>query len=127
MSTSAFLQFINRLNHLPEDKRLPLALGLAIGVSLLLVTMSVIIYSAGGFSKFDLSRPGFESERKQVTSQDDSQKMYDRTSPITSSAIDAFIKEYDASVKEVNGFGDFKDQALDDNDIQLTNRPAAPN
>lgn len=127
MSTSSFIKIINRLNHLPEEKRLPWALTIAVGISLMLVAVSVAIYSAYGFSKFDLSRPGFERERKQVTLQTDSQKMYDRTSPVTRTAIDSFIKEYDANVKEVDGFGDFRDQALDDNDLQLTNRTSAPN
>lgn len=127
MSTAAIVKYLNRLNHLPEDRRLPLALGLAVFISLVLVGVSVVIYSAGGYAKFDLSRPGFEGLRKQVATQGEPQQMYDHTSPVTKSAIDSFVQTFDASVKGVNGYGDFRDQALDDNDLQLNGSVGTPN
>jgi hypothetical protein len=87
-------------------------------LALSLTVVSVAWYSLGGSSKLDLSRPGYEQERSEVRTTD-TQKTYDTTSPVTKSAIDDFMKEYDDRAKELSGFGDFGDGALDDNDIQL--------
>lgn len=117
-----FMRFVNRfdrrMSRVPQAKRLPIALGSAIAISLALTVISVELYSVGGFSKLDLSRPGFERERNQV-SQGDQQKVYDTTSPVTKSAVDSFLGEYDGYTKSLKTVGDFRDQALEDSDLQL--------
>ena len=98
--------------------KLPLALTGAIAVSILLTIISVTWYTLGGASKLDLSRPGYERERTQVLTTE-TQKTYDTTSPVTKSAVDDFLKEYDDRSKELSGFGTFSDNALDDSNIEL--------
>lgn len=98
--------------------KLPIALTGAIIVSVMLTVVSVAWYSVGGYSKLDLSRPGFEHERTEVRTSD-TQKTYDTTSPVTKSSIDDFLKEYDGRAKELNSYGNFSDSVLDDGDIQL--------
>ncbi len=102
-----------KLRHLQEQSSLLVALSLVIGVALVLTTVSVSLYSFSGVSKLDLSRPGFEREREEVR-QTQSQKAYDSTSPVTSGAIDEFLKEYDERANDLKQYGDFRDQALDD-------------
>lgn len=114
------MPLVRRLRRIPERSRLPFALGLVIGIALLLTAISVSIYSLGGFSKLDLSRPGFERERGEVR-QTETQKTYDTTSPVTRGAIDEFLKEYDERAKSLKEYGDFRDQALDDVSLQLSN------
>jgi hypothetical protein len=82
------------------------------------MVVSVAWYSLDGSSKLDLSRPGYERERTEVRTTD-TQKTYDTTSPVTKNAVDDFLKEYDDRAKELGGYGNFGDGALDDNDIQL--------
>ena len=108
---------------IPEQSRLPYALGVAIVFVFIMTIVSVSIYSLSGTVKLDLSRPGFEREREEVKTSD-SQKTYDTTSPITSGAIDDFLHEYDARAKDITEYGNFHDQVLDDNDLQLTNQSA---
>ncbi len=98
--------------------KLPMALGAAILMALVLTVISVAWYSWGGSSKLDLSRPGYERERAEVRATG-TPETYDTSSPITQNAIDTFNKEYDARVKELGSYGDFRDAALDDNNIQL--------
>ncbi len=98
--------------------KLPLALTGAIVLSIMLTIVSVAWYSLDGSAKLDLSRPGYERERSEVRTTD-TQKTYDTTSPVTKSAVDDFLKEYDGRTKELSGYGNFGDGALDDNDIQL--------
>lgn len=113
------IRFIHRrIVLIPEEGRLPFALGLAVVFALVLTGISVFMYSATGASKLDLSRPGFEQERTEVRN-NDSTKVYDTTSPITSESITDFLKEYDSKVKEVSEFGNFSDKALDESNLQL--------
>ena len=98
--------------------KLPLALTGAIILSVALTIVSVSWYSLDGSSKLDLSRPGYERERTEVLTTD-TQETYDTTSPITKSALNDFLKEYDDRTKELSGYGNFSDGALDDNNIQL--------
>lgn len=98
--------------------KLPLALTGAILLSIALTIVGVSWYSLGGSSKLDLSRPGYERERTEVLTTD-TQETYDTTSPITKSAINDFLKEYDDRSKELSGYGNFSDGSLDDNNIQL--------
>jgi len=98
---------------------LPFALGIATVLAFILTCVSVSIYYIGGTSKLDLSRPGFERERTEVRA-NDTTKVYDTTSPVTRKVIDEFLKEYDDRVKDLHQYGDFRDQALDDTSLQLT-------
>ena len=108
----------HRTHRIVHGPKLPLALGGAILVSLVLMGISVAWYTLDGSSKLDLSRPGYEQERAEVRTTD-TQKTYDTTSPITKTSITDFLTEYDNRIKELKGYGSFSDSALDDNDIQL--------
>ena len=117
--THRLVKFIHRrIVLIPEEGRLPFALSLAVVAALILTGISVFMYSATGASKLDLSRPGFERERTEVRN-NNSTKVYDTTSPVTSESITEFLKEYDSKVKEVNEFGNFSDKALEESNLQL--------
>jgi hypothetical protein len=118
----SFAPPITKIRHrtlkIVRGPKLPLALTAAVLVSLVLTGVSVAWYMMDGSSKLDLSRPGFERERTEVRATD-TQKSYDTSSPITKSAIDDFLKEYDDRSKELSGYGNFSDGTLDDSNIQL--------
>jgi len=116
--TPPYTRLRRRTRKVMRGPKLPLALTGAIVLSLMLTVVSVAWYNLDGSSKLDLSRPGYERERTEVLT-NDTQKTYDTTSPITKGAIDDFLKEYDNRSKELGGYGDFGDGALDDSNIQL--------
>lgn len=120
MSVKKIITAIRRkIRRIPERSRLPVALGMSVGIALILTVISVAVYSLSGYSKLDLSRPGFEREREEVRQTTQAQKTYDTTSPVTRDAIDEFLHEYDDRAKELGEYGDFRDQALDDASLQL--------
>lgn len=107
------------LRKVQETSKLPMALGLAILFALIVTIVGVSIYSADGISRLDLSRPGYERERSEVASTP-TQAAYDTTSPITRSAIDDFLREYDGRTKDLGQYGDFRDTVMDDANLQLS-------
>lgn len=99
--------------------KLPFALGLAVLVATTMTLVSVWVYYLAGFYKFDLSRPGYESERQDVTI-DNTRRTYDTTSPVNAEALDAFLGEYDANVSAMRAYSDFSDTAaLSDGSLLL--------
>lgn len=99
--------------------RLPLALCLAIIITLVLTCVSVTAYYVAGFYKFDLSRPGYESQRDDVTTNATS-ATYDTTSPINHEALSQFLAEHDKNVQDLSLYGNFGDHAaLDDHALSL--------
>jgi len=104
-----------------EQPKLSTALALAVCVALAMMTTGVVIYYSAGFYKFDLSRPGYEKEREQVTNDtNEVHKNYDTTSPVTAEALTKFLTDFDASTQKAAGYGDFRDQSLSDTELGLT-------
>jgi hypothetical protein len=120
---SFFRPFEQKIKRITKQAPLPTALVLVVLITVVLTCTSVTIYYTSGASKLDLSRPGFESERTEVRTNETS-KTYDTTSPIDRAAIDEFLKEYDERTQDIHQYGDFHDQALDDASLQLTDRPS---
>ncbi len=87
---------------------LPIALGIAVVISLVLTVVSVIVYYDAGFYKFDLSRPGYEAERQDIAT-DSGPRTYDTASPVNAAALDSFLGDYDANVNTMRAYGDFGD------------------
>ena len=105
----------------PQNARLPLALGIAVCFALVLTFTSVAIYVLGGSYKLDLSRPGFEREQAAVRSTN-TQITYDTSSPITLNTTTGFLSEFDSRAKTLSEYGAFNDQALDDATLQIEAR-----
>lgn len=100
--------------------KLPAALVLAISAALLLTVVSVGMYYAAGFYRYDLSRPGYEKERTEIA-KPSPQKEYNTTGPVTKGTIDGFLEEFDARQKDLKAYGDYRDPSLTDEDLLLTN------
>lgn len=104
----------------PDENRsrLPLVLGIAVGVALVMTVISVSIYILGGFYKLDLSRPGYEIEREDVVT-DQEVRNYDTTSPISPEQATESLDEFDTRLKSLDNYGDFNDDALNDKSILI--------
>ena len=101
-------------------KRLMLALLLAIGSTLVLTVVSLTIYKVGGFYRYDLSRPGYEKERKEISTAP-TDTSYDTTSPLSQQGVDAFLKSLDDHRKNLEAYNAFGNGGLSDEDLRLNN------
>lgn len=102
------------MSEVAEQKRsrLPLALGIAIGLAIITTIVSVAIYHFAGFYKLDLSRPGFETERADIES--NIEQSFDSTTPLTKEALDNILEDYDTRIDNLKSYGDFRDSPLSD-------------
>lgn len=98
---------------------LPLALLGAVGVALLMTILSTWLYVASGTSTLDLSRPGYERQREEVTTNLDTDKTFSSSGPMSQVVLDEFLAEYDKRTKEIENFGNFNSSSLDDSELQL--------
>lgn len=102
--------------------RLPAALGIAVAITVCLTVINVAIYYAAGHYKFDLSRPGYEAEREDVTN-NAAPETFDTNGPMNKQVVDEFLAEYDANVKTVNAYRNFGDDVLSDQALLLHDQP----
>ncbi len=102
-----------------RKRRLVVALGLAIFASLVLTAVSLTIYKVGDYYRYDLSRPGYESERSNVVSTTTT-ITYDTSSAFSKEDIDSSISEFDGHTQNISKYNTFGDSSLSDEDLQLT-------
>ena len=106
-------------------RKLPVALLIAIGGALVLTIVSLTIYKVGGFYRYDLSRPGYEKERKEISTAP-TEVTYDTTSPLSKQAVDTFLQQLDAHRKNFDSYNAFGNGGLSDEDLRINgNQPGA--
>ena len=94
----------------------------SIVISLLLVTISMTLYSTSGTAQVDLSRPGLERVREQVKSVDD-YKGFSASGDITEATLDEFNGLYVEQLDGVTSVDAFNPDALSDQSLGI-DRPA---
>lgn len=105
---------------------LPFGIFLAIVIALLLTVVSMALYFISGTSKLDLSRPGYESARKQITHDSSNDQSFPSTGPIDAKVIKDFLARYDKETKNLDQYDKFDQNILDDTQIGLTDQQIAP-
>jgi len=106
-------------------KRLVIALLIAIGASFALTVVSLTIYKVGGFYRYDLSRPGYEKERKEIATTP-TDVSYDTTSPLSQQGVNVFLQQLDQHRKNLDAYNAFGNGGLSNEDLRLTgNEPSA--
>ena len=110
---------VRRIRHAMRERRLTVALCIAIAGALVLTGVSLTIYKVGGFYRYDLSRPGFEKERVEISTTP-TDVVYDTTSPLTKKSMDSFLSELDGHRKNLDAYDAFDNTGLSDEDLQLT-------
>lgn len=106
------------------ERKLVFALSLAICATICLTILGVTIYNVGGFYRYDLSRPGFEKERAEISTTP-TDVPYDTTSPLSKQAADDFLKEFDQHRKNVQDYDSFGDGSLSDDSLGLSSQTNA--
>jgi len=99
-------------------RKLPAALLIAIGATLALTVVSLTIYKVGGFYRYDLSRPGFEKERTEISTAP-TDVTYDTTSPVSKQAVEVFVKQLDTHRKNLESYNAFGSDGLSDEDLRI--------
>lgn len=108
-------------------QRYGLAFGIAIAIliALLLTVVSMTLYFIGGTSKLDLSRPGYESVRKQIR-HNDKDESFSANGTLDGKVIKDFLRLYDQETKDLQHYNAFDGNTLDDAQLGLTIEQTAP-
>lgn len=100
-------------------RKLLFALIIAIFATLLLTLVSLTIYKVGGFYRYDLSRPGYEKERTEISTAP-ADVSFNTTSPLSQQAVEEFLKPLDQHRKNFDAYNAFGSGGLSDEDLRLT-------
>lgn len=89
-----------------QQHKFMVLVGLTIVISLFLVMIALNLYQSSGAAQLDLSRPGYESVRKQASRTSDFTG-FPSTGPLDSEALGTFRTLYDEQVKKaaLDSFG----------------------
>jgi len=94
---------------------------LSILISLVLVLISMIIYSSSGAAQLDLSRPGYVSVRSQAITGSNDLKDYSSTGPVDKSSIDEFKLLFDQQSKKIDAVDAFGSDPLSPKSLNIEN------
>ena len=94
-----------------DKHRFLLLIVFTIVVSIILVTISLVIYNVSGSAQLDLSRPGYQSVSDQVD-QDDTIDSYSAFGPVNKTTVEEFIKLYEEQAKKAKAVDAFNGDPL---------------
>lgn len=93
---------------------------LVIVVSVFLVYVALSLYRSGGSVQLDLSRPGYESVREEVSKETKVFKGFPADGPIDRGSLNEFDKLYrEKSAEALIDIGDFSGDSLSDQALSL--------
>ena len=95
---------------------LPGALAIAIAAAMLIVLAAYLLYWNDSNRKYDLARPGQQTENKALSVEDNEA---DTTSPVDEAAAKQKLDFLNKELKALNGLGQFNPEDLNDENIQL--------
>ena len=96
-----------------------MAIAATIVIAFIMTAVSLSLYVSSGTLQLDLSRPGYESARKELIKPDD-KKDFATNGQINKETLDEYQKQFDAQRTELNRIGKFKDQGLSDDSLTLS-------
>lgn len=117
------MSLVVRARAVAEQHRFTMAVLLAVFISFIMTAISLSLYVSSGTLQLDLSRPGYESARKNIINPDDTVE-FSSSGPVNTQSLDQYQKLFDAQRKEMNSISAYKDKGLDDDSLTL--RPPAP-
>lgn len=90
-----------------------------ITVSVVITLVSLSLYNSSGAAQVDLSRPGYQSIRKEASENNDPEDTFDSTGSLDGQVITDFQKIYDKHANQVIGVDSFSPDALSDDSLEL--------
>jgi hypothetical protein len=106
------------LHHYLRHNRFVVAVLASIGISLLLVTVSLAIYVRDGVVLLDLSRPSYAPVRDKIKKDDDA-PAFESEGKIDAAVVKDFRTQLDWQTKEIDKLGGFDASAISDTVLQL--------
>ncbi len=106
--------------------RLPkfvIALFMIITTALIMTAVSISIYTSSGVQNIDLSRPGYEQARRDLTGGELTN--FNPEGPLNPAVVDSFSPLYSARVEALHKLDAFSDDVLDDSTLGLFNPDSA--
>lgn len=119
MSKKQLKDLVHRARCHFRHYKLTVALVIAVLLTFVLTGVSLVIYGLGGFSRFDISRPGLEKVRQSLT-KPSVEKTYDTTSPVTAKTVESFVNELDDYTGDLKKNDNFAAPSLSDEELQIT-------
>ena len=90
----------------------------SIGIALVLVGISMMLYFSSGAAQLDLSRPGYMSVSEQADEKDQFNE-FSASGMITKSSLNEFQKLYDEQAKKATTIDGFGGQAMTDETLGI--------
>lgn len=119
------MTYLERAQALAQRHRFTMAIILTISIALLMTVISLSLYVSSGTLQLDLSRPGYESARKEIINPDDDSD-FATTGPVNKRALDEYQKLFDAQRKELDSIAKFKGKGLEDESLGMGSGQPAP-
>jgi len=106
-----------------QQHKFMVLIGVTILLSIILVSASLWLYNSSGAAQLDLSRPGYQSVRDQVTKSNDFTG-FSSSGSIDKDTLEEFRKLYDEKLKEATAVQSFGGDVMSDEAIGI--EPATP-
>lgn len=116
---------VSAFKRLLDAHRLTAAIALAIIISLVLTMVSISLYIRSGASRLDLSRPGYENVREQVTNSND-EDTFSATGAMNGTVADQFQAIYSRKRATIEKLDPFSPTVLSDDSIRLLGNEPNP-
>lgn len=116
--------WIDKLKSVIDRHQLTGAIILTIVIALIMTSISLSLYVSSGTLQLDLSRPGYESARKEIINPDNNNE-FSASGSINQQSLEEYQKQFDSQRSELNSIGNFKDQGLSDESLTISPVPLA--
>ena len=100
------------------EHRFLIMIGVSIVIALFLVGVALALYASSGAAQLDLSRPGYQSVRKQVP-QDDTFSGFSASGAVDKAALEQFEKLYNERSKQAIGVESFGGNGMSDESLSI--------
>lgn len=107
-----------RLQGVVERHRIIYGIIAALLIAMLLTAVSLALYVSSGASRLDLSRPGYERVRTEV-SQGTQEEAFSSTGPMNSSVAEDFQQRFTKHRDILSKLDTYGTNALDDTELQI--------
>ena len=101
-----------------QQHRFMVLIGITIVVALFLVGIALALYNSSGTAQLDLSRPGFQSVRKQAA-QSEEFDSFSNTGELDQTVANQFRTIYDKQIKKVTTVDSFGGDVMSDEALSI--------
>ena len=112
------MNWLNHFKAFATQHQFMMAIIFTVFIAIIMTGVSLSLYVSSGTLQLDLSRPGYETARKELI-KPQSTNEFATNGPINKQALEEYQKLFDEQRKELNSIGKFKDKGLDDDSLTI--------